>query len=131
MRIICTNDYEGLSKKVFYWLENGHATPDSIIKDLDEFARGFLREKKRYMQWMNAKPIENPKNNKEVWYNVFWKEEHSENSLYKKGMERQAKQFNAYEKALMEWLPISGMTEKEINQVMKKVETRKNKVSWL
>lgn len=128
MRIIITNDYKGLSKKVLNWLKNGNSTADSIIKDLDEFVSGYLREKKRYTQWMNAKPIENPKNSKEAWYNAFWREEHSENSLYKKGMEKQMKQFNAFEKALMEWLPISGMTEKEVAKVMKKVETRRNKL---
>lgn len=132
MRIICTRDYEGLSQTVLNWLKNGHSTVDSIIKDLDEFTRGYLREKKRYMQWMDAKPIENPKNNKEVWYNIFWKEEHSERSLYKEGMAKQLKQFNAFEKALMEYLSVYGldeMNEKEIKRALKKIETRKAKMT--
>jgi hypothetical protein len=72
--------------------------------------------------------IENPKNNKEAWYNVFWKQEHSDDSLYAKGMKTQQNQFTAMEKAILMWLPESEMTEKEQNKVLKKIETRKNKI---
>ena len=77
---------------------------------------------------MSRSLIENPKNNKEAWYNVFWKREHSNESLYAEGMKTQQNQFTAMEKAILMWLPESGMTEKEQNKVLKKIETRKNKI---
>ena len=101
---------------------------DAAIKELDVFVRGFLSEKKEYDWWMSRSLIENPKNNKEAWHNVFWKREHSDKSLYANGMKIQQNQFIAMEKAIMMWLPESNMTEKEQNKVIKKIQTRKNKI---
>lgn len=128
----CTKDYDKLALS-FYKRFTGETkyngwSMDAAIKELDVFVRGYLSEKKRYDWWMSRPIIENPKNNKEAWYNVFWKEEHSENSMYAKGMKTQQNQFTAMEKAILMWLPESGMTEKEQNKVLKKIQTRKNKI---
>jgi hypothetical protein len=128
----CTNDYEQLALSFYkrFTGENKYNDwcMDAAIKELDVFVKGYLSEKKQYDWWMNAKFIENPKNNKEAWFNAFWKAEHSENSLYAKGMKTQQNQFTAMEKAILMWLPESGMTEKEQNKVLKKIQTHKNKV---
>ena len=128
----CTNDYDQLSLSFYkrFTGENKYNNWDinAAINELDVFVRGYLSEKKQYDWWMSRPMIENPKNNKEAWYNAFWKCEHSENSLYAKGMKTQQNQFIAMEKAILLWLPESGMTEKEQNKVLKKIQTRKNKM---
>ena len=128
----CIKDYEQLALSFYkrFTGENKYNgwNMNEAIKELDIFVRGYLSEKKRYDWWMSRPMIENPKNNKEAWYNVFWKQEHSDDSLYAKGMKTQQNQFTAMEKAILMWLPESCMTEKEQNKVLKKIETRKNKI---
>jgi len=128
----CTDNYDALQESFFkrFTGENPYNgwNMDKAIEELDDFVKGYKKEKKQYDFWMNAKFIENPKNNKEQWFNAFWKSEHSENSLYAKDMEIQKKQFIAMENAIIKWLPMSGMTEKEQARVMKKVNTRKSKI---
>ena len=128
----CTNDYEQLSLSFYkrFTGENKYKNWDinAAIKELDVFVKGYLSEKKQYDWWMSHDLIENPKNNKELWYNAFWKREHSEDSMYAKGMKTQQNQFTAMENAILLWVPESGMTEKEQNKVLKKIQTRKNKV---
>ena len=128
----CTKDYDQLALSFYkrFTGENKYNgwNMNEAIKELDVFVRGYLSEKKRYDWWMSRPMIENPKNNKEVWYNVFWKQEHSDESLYAKGMKTQQNQFTAMEKAILMWLPESDMTEKEQNKVLKKIQTRKNKI---
>jgi hypothetical protein len=128
----CTDNYEALQEAFFkrFTGENPYKgwDMDKAIEELSQFTRGYLKEKKRYDWWMSHQLIENPKNNKEAWYNAFWKCEHSENSLYAKSMNQQKSQFIAMENAIIKWLPLSGMTEKEQARVMKKVNTRKSKI---
>lgn len=126
----CTRDYEALSESFYNRFKNEENpwTVDKAIEELSVFVKGFLKEKKMYDWWMSHPLIENPKNNKEQWYNVFWKQEHSDNSLYAKGMEIQKNQFTAMEKAISKWLPESGMSEKETSKVMKKINTRRSKI---
>jgi len=128
----CTSDYEGLSECFYkrFTGENPYKnwSIDKAIKELDDFVKGYKKEKKQYDFWMNAKFIENPKNNKEQWFNAFWTREHSENSLYAKDMDIQKKQFDAMEKAILRWLPVSGILEKEQNKILKKIQTRKSKL---
>lgn len=128
----CAKDYDQLALSFYkrFTGENKYKDwcMDAAIKELDIFVRGYLSEKKQYDWWMSRQMIENPKNNKEAWYNVFWKQEHSDDSLYAKGMKTQQNQFTAMEKAILMWLPESEMTEKEQNKVLKKIQTRKNKI---
>lgn len=129
----CTRDYEALSESFYkrFTGENkyhGGWDVDKAIEELSIFVKGYLSEKKQYDWWMSHPYIENPKNNKEHWYNAFWKREHSEKSLYAEGMETQKKQFTAMEKAIIKWLPISEMSEKDQARVLRKVNTRKSKI---
>ena len=128
----CTNDYDQLSLSFYkrFTGENKYNgwCMDAAIKELDVFVKGYLSEKKQYDWWMSHPYIDNPKNSKEAWYNVFWKKEHSEDSLYAKGMKTQQNQFTAMEKAILMWLPESGMSDKDKNKVLKKINTRKSKI---
>lgn len=126
----CTSDYEALSESFYnrFKREECNWTVDKAIKELSEFVKGFLKEKKKYDWWMSHPIIDNPKNSKEQWYNIFWKREHSDKSLYANGMEIQKNQFTAMERAISKWLQESGMSEKETSKVIKKINTRRSKI---
>lgn len=127
-RYYCTKDYDALGASFLKWLEEGSMTLQEAINELNDFVKGYLQEKKRWVYWTSAKKIENPKNNKEAWFNVFWENENSEKSLYKDSMDKQIVQFETMEKAIRLWLLKSGLTDKEQARAIKKIEVRKAKL---
>ena len=76
------------------------------------------------------KPIANPKNNVESWVNAIHKMsvETPSNSVYVIGMEKQKRQFEALENAIVRF--ISNMPEKDKNKILRKIKTRKNKIDF-
>ena len=131
-RTYCTKDYNSLSEKFFKWLseENSKYTIDEAIKELGTFVQGYKKNEKQHNDWVNFKPLDNPKNTPQRWANSihFASIEKPEESLYVKGMKTQQLQFEALEKAIIRF--ISNLTEKEQNKIIKKINTRKAKMNF-
>ena len=128
----CTNDYNKLSEMFFEKLskENTKYTIDEAIKELDKFVKGYEYNLNKHNKWVNLKPIANPKNNVESWVNAIHKMsvETPSNSVYVIGMEKQKRQFEALENAIVRF--ISNMPEKDKNKILRKIKTRKNKIDF-
>lgn len=130
-RTYCTKDYQGLSETFFKQLsKGGNYTIDEAIKELGIFVQGYKKNEKRHNYWINFKPFDNPKDTPQRWANSihFASIEKPEESLYVKGMKTQKLQFEALEKAIYRYTDYMGLTDKEKNKIIKKIETRKNKI---
>lgn len=131
-RTYFTTDYQKLENMFFDDLskENSKYTIDEAINELGIFVKGYKKNEKTRNYWVNFKPFEKPKNGPESFANTihFGEIEHPESSLYVKGMNTQKSQFIALENAILRYLEVSGMTDKEKNRVIKKIETRKSKI---
>lgn len=130
-RTYCTKDYNSLSEKFFKWLSEGrNYTIDEAIKELGIFVQGYKKNEKQHNYWVNFKPFDNPKDTPQRWANSihFASIEKPEESLYVKGMKTQQLQFEALEKAIYRYMDYMGLTDKEKNKIVKKIETRKNKI---
>ncbi len=125
----CSSNKEDL-KSYFIKSIDGGWMEDSIksITELDRLIKGYLKDKKQYIWWTSRKLIENPKNNKESWYNCFWKCENSENSLYLKGMNDHKWQIEVLIEAMRE-VYSKNLDSKEYNRLCKKIETRINRMN--
>lgn len=131
-RTYCTKDYNNLSDIFFNWLskENSTFTIEKAIKELDIYVNGYKKYAKQHNYWVNFKPFENPKNTPQAFANSihFAEIEKPEESIYVKGMKTQKLQFEALEKVILRF--ISGLSEKEQNKIIKKINTRKNKMNF-
>ena len=131
-RTYCTNDYQKLSEIFFNDLtkENTKYTIEEAIKELGIFIKGFQKNQKNRNYWVNFKPFDNPKDGPQAFANAIHNGEvnYPEKSIYLKGMTTQKNQFTALEKALYRYMDYMGMTDKEKNKIIKKIETRKNKM---
>lgn len=124
----CCSNKEDLKAYFIKSLNGWMSDPVKSIKELDLLVKGYLKDKKQYTWWKSHPLIENPKNNKEAWYNVFWKEENSENSLYLKGMNDHKWQIDALVEAMKE-VYSKNLDSKEYNRLCKKIETRVNRMN--
>lgn len=131
-RTYCTNDYQKLSEIFFNDLtkENTKYTIEEAIKELSIFVQGYKRNVKQHNYWVNFKPFDNPKDTPQRWANAihFASIEKPEESIYVKGMNTQQLQFEALEKAIYRYMDYMGLTDKDRNKIIKKIETRKNKI---
>jgi hypothetical protein len=130
-RTYCTKDYQGLSEIFFKQLsKGGNYTIDEAIKELGIFVHGYKKNEKQHNYWVNFKPFDNPKDTPQRWANSihFASIEKPEESLYVKGMKTQKLQFEALEKAIYRYMDYMGLTDKDRNKIIKKIETRKNKI---
>jgi len=130
-RTYCTRDYNSLSETFFIWLsEGGKYTIDEAIKELGIFVQGYKKNEKQRNRWINFTPFENPKDGPQAFANAIHNGEvnHPEKSIYLKGMKTQKSQFEALEKAIYRYMDYMNMTDKERNKIVKKIETRKNKM---
>lgn len=130
-RTYCTRDYQGLSEIFFKQLsKGGNYTIDEAIKELGIFVQGYKRNEKQHNYWVNFKPFDNPKDTPQRWANSihFASIEKPEESLYIKGMKTQKLQFEALEKAIYRYMDYMGLINKDRNKIIKKIETRKNKI---
>ena len=143
-RTYCTKDYQKLSEIFFNWLskENTTFTIEKAINELGIYVKGYNKNAKQHNYWVNFKPFENPKNTPQAFANSihfaeiekpansihFAEIEKPEESIYVKGMKTQQLQFEALEKAILKF--ISGLSEKEQNKIIKKINTRKNKMNF-
>lgn len=130
-RTYCTKDYQGLSEIFFKQLsKGGNYTIDEAIKELGIFVQGYKKNEKQHSYWVNFKPFDNPKDTPQRWANSihFASIEKPEESLYVKGMTTQKLQFESLEKAIYRYMDYMGLTDKEKNKIVKKIETRKNKI---
>jgi hypothetical protein len=130
-RTYCTKDYQNLSEIFFKQLSKcGNYTIDEAIKELGIFVKGYKKNEKQHNYWVNFKPFDNPKDTPQCWANSihFASIEKPEESLYVKGMKTQKLQFEALEKAIYRYMDYMGLTDKDRNKIIKKIETRKNKI---
>ena len=131
-RTYCTKDYQKLSEIFFNWLskENTTFTIEKAINELGIYVKGYNKNAKQHNYWVNFKPFENPKNTPQAFANSihFAEIEKPEESIYVKGMKTQQLQFEALENASLKF--ISGLSEKEQNKIIKKINTRKNKMNF-
>ena len=132
-RTYCTKDYNLLTETLFNWLtkENSKYTIDEDIKQLGIFVQGFKKYQKSHNYWVNFKPFDNPKDTPQAWANSihFASIEKPEESIYVKGMNTQKLQFEATERAIYKYMDYMKMTDKERNKIIRKIETRKNKLN--
>lgn len=131
VRTYCTKDYDNLSEIFFNWLskENTTFTIEKAITELDIYVKGYKKNEKQHNYWVNFKPFDNPKDTPQAWANAIHNAEINkpEESIYIKGMEKQKKQFEALEKAIIKF--IVNFPEKEQNKIIKKINTRKAKIN--
>ena len=130
-RTYCTKDYQGLSEIFFKQLsKGGNYTIDEAIKELGIFVQGYKKNEKQHNYWVNFKPFDNPKDTPQCWANSihFASIEKPEESIYVQGMKTQKLQFEALEKAIYRYMDYMGLTDKARNKIIKKIETRKNKI---
>jgi hypothetical protein len=113
-------------------LSRGVSVETIIRKDLDCVVKAFLKFKREYNKWMTTPRIENPRKFADKMFNKWWDEEHSENSSNIMCMKREKAKFEGIREAILEWLSVYGldeMNEKEIKRTLKKIETRKAKMT--
>jgi len=132
VRTYCTKNYSELSEMFFKQLskEGTSYTIEEAIGELGIFVQGYKKDEKQLNYWLNFKPFENPKNGPQSFANSihFGEVEHPEQSIYRSGMKTQQLQFEALEKAIIKF--IATLPEKEQNKIIKKINTRKDKMNF-
>lgn len=104
-----------------------HGAIDRFIKDLDCCVKEFNKAYKSHIYWTkHFKSFSNPSDNKQAFANLVAKTENSESSLYVEIMNRAKDQFDALSKGIVKYLE-ETKNEKLTKQVIKKIETRKNR----
>jgi len=125
-----TNNPEERGNQYFKSLIEGKRTIESVVKDLDEFVKGYKKSKKQHDYWINFKPFDNPKNFPERFANGIHKlevENPEDRHTYADDMNIQKNQFNITKNALIKYLNTLN-DEKLVRKTMKKIEIRSNKI---
>lgn len=122
----CAKNAEDL-KSYFLKSFGSWLTVDKAIDNLDSLVKEHNKCFKNYKYWTEEfKRFENPKDNKEAFGNNVAAIENSGHSLYKAEMEKAVLQFNAIAEAIIEHC---GSDEKLLKSVLKKIETRRNRMN--